>query len=366
MKIIFFARDPGAANILKALDNGIEGDKIIFAKDYARKIFASASHEYHDFNQEVVNQDLFPRDSNLVTDWLKKIRNEISDDIIIITGTTHFDDYTDRLIWECAASFKMKTLAVLDQWYRLEERFVTPYGIFRPDFVLTPSEEIATVVDKKNLAKQKAVFIGHPYLETLRKQAQFNLNNRELVRANIKKMFRQDFHTLILLASEPQSQLAASGVQYKNVDYTQFELFDNVVKGLALSNLNDQLLLVKPHPKESLSAWNQKSAFLINDEVSLYDLIAASDIVIGTKSMLLLEAVIFGKVVISLDFWGILEERLITHDLKLSMEVRDINQLKEAFDRSHVNAIVDRESSLKKMGLMINWQERVNNLLFSL
>lgn len=320
--ILFFARDPGAANILVSIYQNIHLKKEFWAKDYARSIALNNNIKYEDFNKKVIDKNIGLSDEDIIKIWINKFKNIR----IIVTGTSHYDDFTDRLIWKIAVQLNCETIAVLDQWIRVIERFKYQDLLFQPTFIITSDNSITRFLNSKNIPLAKALTFANPYIKDVyNKKWEINAH-RDEIRQSIKDLFDVEYNKLIVFASEPHAVLNEYDANFKDTNVDIKDIFLNVKS--IVNNLGDDVfLLVKLHPKERPSDFDYYP-YCIKDEISSLKIISASDEVIGFKSFFLIESVLFEKKVVSIDFWDIADEELITNKNSLSLKSRNLDELK--------------------------------------
>jgi hypothetical protein len=189
-----------------------------------------------------------------------------------------------------------KTIVFLDHWGNYLERFI------RKDIVTLPDE----------------IWVGDSYAESLAKKI-FTNTKIELVKNpyfldvkdffKLKKIRSSDYNNSsikILFVSEPLKQ---HGTQSYNDEYhwgyTEDEGIDFFLTKLHYLNLPINSITIRPHPSENPMKyeWAQENktynVIISNNEKSLFDDIADSDIIFGFQSMALVVAVLANKRVIS-------------------------------------------------------------------
>ncbi|MEZ4752923.1 MAG: hypothetical protein R3A13_01260 [Bdellovibrionota bacterium] len=351
MAILLFARDPGAADIVSKIYDLISEDKILVAKDFAKQIFDKNKIPFLDFNSEVLDRSVRDKDYQSIKLWLQSISPEL-----VITGTTHFDDMTDRLIWETANELQIPSISVFDQWLRVEERFQVNSKLYRPDYVLTGNKSIAEKLLSKNLCRQSATAIGSPFLQSVSVEASNFLVRKVEARERIKEFFNKSFEHLIVYVSEPQRKLTKAGAQFEDVAYDEIEVFEFVSEGLAKSNLKSTLLVVKLHPKEDRDEYAGRNVNLLQNEIEKNLILAAADILVGTKSMLLMEAVLYQKHVLSIDLWNLPDEQLITNQLGLTTKITNHHELVSEFNGHQFFSPMKIGEVNEKLSLNTDWK----------
>ncbi len=362
--ILFFARDPGAASALLPVYEQLEEEKVLWGKDNARSIFQEAGVPFRDFNDEVTNQRLGVNDEEVVRSWLRQTLSGF-DCSLVVTGTTGLDDYTDRLLWKIAESSDLPSLVILDQWERYVERITGGFDFFRPTFVASPDSDITRRLNELGIPKDLAVTVCHPALVALfenRKQIELG---RESARDWVARYFGCSQSTLILFASQPIQLLKSRGSYYEDVSFDESDVFELFMEGLEKSQLNDYSVVIKLHPSdEDGSRYRSKCTNILRDEISKFSLLAAGDIVVGASSMLLIEAVVLGKQVVSLNPEKVDGERLITSRLGLNPEVRTSDEMMRALDQPNPSGLID-DKVARLLGLHESENQKVIDFIQS-
>ncbi len=363
---LFFARDPGAANVIGELFAKAEGPKVLVAKDFAQKVFTKRALPFLSFNENFADKNLEPSDTFIIEKFLDKISPTK-----VITGTTHRDDFSDRLIWDACAQRGIPSAAVIDQWLRIPERFQVMGKTYRPDIVFCPNEDIRVQVESATLARQSAQIIGHPHLARLyQEKKSISQIEKESFRKKVSSWAKRPFKNLILFASEPQTRLSSQGAQFTEVQRNEFDYF-KVLKSAVFDTWGEEaLLVVKLHPKEDPELFKTIHPYIVPIDWDPFMLMSACDVVVGIKSMLLVEAVLLGAQVISMDFENIAAERLITNELGLSARVSQPNEVTAALRAPPPT--LNRALALNKLGIdshlskdfykwLTNEKERMDN-----
>lgn len=324
---IFLSRDPGGANAVAPLYRRSPGPKELWGKDYSRAHFARQGLGCRDFNAEIADRPLGPADGALVAAWVEGL----SGARLLVTSTGNLDDFTDRLAWEAAAAAGIPTVAVVDQWVRPLERFQAGGKTYRPDYALVPSREMADRLMAEGCVRREAVVLGHPHLLDLSERIPELSARRGEARDRLAGLAGRPFRTVVTFASEPFRFLASQGALFRDVAFDELHLLRLVKEALASAALPEALLVVKLHPKDDPASFAGLRDLVLQDEMAPHDLLAASDLVVGLKGMLLIEAVLLGKAVYGLTLHPSPDERLVTHALGLSFPAGDAVELADRF-----------------------------------
>lgn len=281
-RLRFAARDPGGANVLAALVSTVtDGSAALDAwtlprASALRAALPSASRVFDDPPTALV---------------LEQAWDELPASVLV-TGTSHYAPF-EQTLWRIASERGIPSLAVLDQWMNVAARF--SHG--RPDFVAVLDEVQGEDVVRLGFSRDRVVAMGHPWLSRL---ARASSARRPADRGGVR----------VLLVSEPIRNDVLQGVNAP-FGFDEFDVF-NVVHAAAAdvaSAAHPVTLAVKCHPYEDVAAFEHyiqglppvpylKTRCLPADAVPL-DEAAASDVVIGISSMLLMEAMVLGCAVVS-------------------------------------------------------------------
>ncbi len=288
-KILLFSHDPGGANILIPLVKPLK------AKRYQVRLFGlgPALKKYSEFGLKGKNILNFIDNIKIpkIKSFLKKENPKL-----ILTGTSA-KDKTENHIWKAAADLRIPSFAILYQWLNYKKRFPNlPTKIFVMDKFA--KEEII----KEGFDKNKIIITGQPFFEILlkKKNQKFRLNK---LRSSLN-LSSKDF--LITYASEPISQDYPKSYWGYTEQSILREIYETIKKITPLSTKKISLV-IKLHPRETLNNYKKIINYLKKNSINIIvdkdhrplDLILASNLICGMSSMFLIEAVILGKPIIS-------------------------------------------------------------------
>ncbi|MGE4157475.1 MAG: hypothetical protein AB7F75_00075 [Planctomycetota bacterium] len=312
---LIFCRDPGAARVLSSLKDILPAASQWVAKDAARGILAEERIDHEDLNRTLGIHRGFTRDEDLaVLDawWCSLPRPSL-----LLTGTTHHDDMTDRWLWDFARRDGVGSLAVLDQWMRVRERFEVAGERWYPDAVAALSDDGVRQIKQEHLIEGAAFAAPHPHLSRLLERRERTLARRAAVRHDLVARVGS-FQKLVVFASEPQKELHKAGASFPGDPKDQAEIFSLLWQAFRAVAGPHDLLLMRPHPKEDPASYAvhfdekghdrgpvldgaRRAALWSAPMVPSMDLLAAADSVIGVGSMFLLEALSMRRPVLSLE-----------------------------------------------------------------
>jgi hypothetical protein len=325
VSLIIFSRDPGGANQMVALHGllagwwrsesvewdpeiaafrrriSCDGDsaaKIVsVAKDYARDVWSRAGQEFVDWD-DVEGEDPAGKLDRLVAGRPVGA---------LLSGTSDVDDDTDVMLWSAAAQRALPTHVFVDQDSNVERRFVTTGGVsVRPDFVYLPDSNARDSLLKAGWPADRLAVI--PPVHLLRQQDE-ERGEASQTRIGIRERWgARDETRVILFASENVEELASLG---KRVPYSEYACLEKLLAAVAgvvvvpnLTPTGDDLVVVRPHPKDRRGKYDQYAAryshVAVSAEGTPAQAISAADIVVGMRSALLEEAGSLGRQAISL------------------------------------------------------------------
>ncbi|MBI4327448.1 MAG: hypothetical protein HY674_19615 [Chloroflexi bacterium] len=213
--------------------------------------------------------------------------------------------------WELAAIERVrgtavKSVSLLDSWVNYRLRFINRNGeLVLPDFIAVMDEQARQEMIAEGFPGARLCVTGHPGIEELERHrgpaAMLAARNRIL---SLLAGERPDL--VFLFASQPLSQMEAAA-SWGFDERTVLHDLTAAVREVLQRNRQRGVLLIKPHPRERAPLAGGISGgegplrlFVVEDRQADYrELIAASDIVLGMNSNLLLEACLLEKPVLS-------------------------------------------------------------------
>lgn len=264
MNVLFFAHDPGGANAIAPIIEHFE-NPWVFGGGYALNIL--------------------PGVSKLPPNALEILKPDF-----LLTGTSALD-FTERELWKEAASLSIPSMAILDSWVNYGVRF-SRYGVrdvslfdgaceYLPDYICVMDEFAKSEMMNDGVPGDRIVTLGNPHFESVAKAAKQQLSNIEKTRGG--KRF-------VLFASEPFYG------HKTGVEETALRDLIEVVKPY-----ENYMVRIRKHPKESQEKFDKFLGLRveIDDNIDSLTSISQSEVIVSVSSMVLLEALFFGKMVIS-------------------------------------------------------------------
>lgn len=301
--VLLVAHDPGGANvwapcIVPLQQAGFQVTLAAPQQSPAAQRWTGLGHAVTAIPRDVCNTP------DGIASWLSQQHAALTI-AALLTGTSA-NDFTEKHLWQAAEHLDIPSLALLDQWLNYGIRF-SRYGLTQANqFAANPQPNVLSnrigVMD--SLAQQEAlaaglpadrlVVVGHPALAELAQQSAPPLPPVEQ-------------GMVLSFISEP---LAAQYGPDTPLGFTEAEAFTCLIDALSQLALNAITLWVRPHPKEDTSVWTERLAAaqatcgpqvriaLAPADWTPQGQIAASHVVCGMTSMMLLEAAVLGRPVV--------------------------------------------------------------------
>lgn len=307
-KILVFAQDPGGVNVV------IPVFMLLRKRGFKVDIWGEKQTQSQFKKFAVTGRDI-KKHLKIIND--KSVLKLLKDKKygLVITDTSGHSN-VQRMIWTAAKNLNIPSFAIVDQWMNLDLRFsnVNYTSLVKmsekkvnydnlPSTIFVPDSFSKNKLIKLGVNKKLVVIGGHPYFEYLQQVVLPKLATKSL---NKNKNVR------ILFASEPLSEVYGSSANATRIlGYNEFSVCKSFVTGLRRLSAQKKVgvvFTIKLHPKElgskyeKIKLWGD-SKYLkikINKNSNSWDLIKDSDAVCGMSSMVLLEAAILNKPVLSI------------------------------------------------------------------
>lgn len=277
--------------------------------------------------------------STVVTaEVLGKERVECFD--LVLTDTINMTRSSDApligRLWEMAAASNIPSLAFVDSWWGYDNRFISPGQGAR-----TILPEVIAVVDE--IARQGMLDAGHPegrlrilgspHLDAVRAQ-------RSRVDSRAQK-FRQAHglggEFVCLFVSQPLERALGGGLEAWGFnELTTLEAICRQAALLPATTRDCFQLLILPHPEDDIEALGKVVAGLpvpctMLRDVDALDAVCGADLVCGMFSILLTEAALLGRLVLSVQLGLQREDMLVTNMVGATRFVRTAAELTDVF-----------------------------------
>jgi len=327
-KIIVAATHPGGARVLepviKKLKKELGAEVKVFSYLFSADIFQKTSLDFYAVSNK-----------RPLAESVREILEKETPDLILV-GTGVQTEKVKLLLEQemtCQARGKgIKTVAVLDMWGSYKERFS---GIFPPEsFKFLPDK--ITLIDKKSREDMLGIgfprgileVTGSPYFEELSLLAASSRikNMREEAR---QKLDVDASNFLILFASQPiKAQFGDT------LGFDENDVLEEFLRESSRLRIPDMKIVVKLHPRQADDAHanllkNHSGEFLVIKNFDNLGMVAASDMVVGAFSTLLVEAACLGRPAFSLQPGLKTADLLLTNFLGVTIPVYKKGELAE-------------------------------------
>jgi hypothetical protein len=290
-KILFFTCEAGGAEtlipVIDSINKHPEYEAVVLSYGYARERFT---------RKRISFIETTPFEKNDV-DFLKRYLPHF-----IITSATSLpsNDMSEKHIWYNSRKLGFPTIAFLDQWQNYSLRFSGNQKRqllkYLPDQINCINNIAKTEMIAEGFSSDILVPLGHPYLSYVKEQYRFS--HRENIHKQHNIPIRNE---IVLFASE------AIREHYGNSrGYNQYEVIEGFLECFTADS-DKKTILLKLHPRENVEAYDyliKKNSGIdiriLTNQLTPLECLAASDKVYGMTSMMLIEAYIIGKPVVTI------------------------------------------------------------------
>jgi RimJ/RimL family protein N-acetyltransferase len=316
-RLRFAARDPGGANVLAALiaDWRPAGEPFpidAWTLPRASRLRAAvpAGREFEDP----------PMPAALEEAWAEQPAD------VLVTGTSHYAAF-EQTLWRLAAARDVPSLAVLDQWMNLAPRFTDARPAFVGVLDGSQRDELLAI----GFSDTSIVHLGHPWLAHLARTAPTPPSPAR---------DRVD----VLFVSEPIRSDVEKGAN-RPFGFDERDVFA-IVYAAAIEAARKGVstrVSVKCHPYEDATAFAGDVARLervpgvdlevLGSAVTGLEALQRADVAAGISSMLLMEAMVLGRAVLSIQPGLIREETFVPSSWMRARERQSGDVMRPSFAR---------------------------------
>lgn len=289
--ILFFSCEPGGAEalipVIKLVAKETSHQVIVLGYGHGAERFARKGVECIEVGR-VAKDD-------------PTIMNTYRPDLIITSATSLPDfDMSEKYLWLQARLAGVPTIAFVDQWQNYSLRFSGPNATERlsylPDYINCINAIGEREMIEEGFDPHKLLKFGHPYLSSLRDEARL-INTGEI----LKKLGIQPNQQVILFVSEAIKEHYGRSRGYDQYDALRLFL------DLMTISAKGARLLIKLHPKDTvteyeriLAEYDGLSPLIVSNNLTSVECIEIAAEVYGMTSIMLIEAFVLGKKVVSL------------------------------------------------------------------
>lgn len=211
----------------------------------------------------------------------------------------------ERQATRLARSMGIPSLVVLDFWSNYRLRFLgADDQLVLPDCIAVMDESAACEMSAAGFPRDRIVVTGQPAFDRLaERKGAFDTSQRLQVRHSLGV---GDDEALVLFVSQPFANLYGSLEKAREaLGFDEHEVLGLCVEALerlAIIQRNKIVLAIRRHPRETTHVLPTKrgdSFRALACEIDKYDALLAADLVLGMNSVMLLEAVLLGQMVVS-------------------------------------------------------------------
>jgi len=283
--------------------------------------------------------------SRAALEWLDAVRPDV-----LVTDTINLRRVEDGgmciELWGRARKYGIPSIAYVDSWWAYDERFRLPgeSGFENvPYRIATVDTHAQDALIDLGYPRERLIVTGSPRFQMLTERScAFDADMRRRFCAS-KRVAKDD--RLIIFVSQPIEQVLGSQEEWGFSEKSILEAVLATIQRLPETERRHIVLAVLSHPEEDerqLAAHLDRFAggvrtFMIdgNDAISC---IEASDMVVGMFSILLVEALIMGRIAISIQLGLKREDMLITNKLGATVAARSEEALAATFGRALVDS----------------------------
>lgn len=276
MRILFAAHDKGGSEaifpVVLELDKD-ENNKILFLI-------------------EGVGKDLFSKNKFPIEDTEKLCDEDISEKIlnfkpeVVVTGTS-LGPTIERKVLKFAKENEIPSVCIIDYWSNYWQRFSDGGGsLYLPDIICVIDELMKKEIVNGGVDEKKIEVTGNPHFDSF-----------------VNKIDHEIIKNQLLFIEQPMADITKYGIKTK---YSEFDVLKDVIEIVKEINLlgNNYYVLLRLHPRTnkenySLILKENYPILKLDENNDLHKSISESRLVIGMSSVVLFQAFLGGKEVVS-------------------------------------------------------------------
>lgn len=299
--ILAFAREAGGARAIAPVcrvmrDKGWE--LLLLAKDHALDIFKNQGLDcvdFPNFDEEILNRLTDKSFGSLPT--------------FVFTSATSLPtlDMTEKYLWRWGQRNNIPTAGLVDQWQNYALRFSGRTKkerlAYLPDYIFAMDELAKSEMIKDGIPQDRIVITGQPALDRFIREYKMMYAKAHKIRRGLK--IPPGFIVVTFVAESLKKDFGKS-LGYD--EQTTLRFLEKTLSDIAAVNKDLKMcLLIRLHPENKveefrwiLSRLPTIEKRIIQKELKPFEVIAVSDIVVGMTSIILIEAILVGKITVSL------------------------------------------------------------------
>ena len=236
------------------------------------------------------------------TVWLKE-----KNPLVILLGSDA-SRHIEKTFIRAAAKLHISTIMYVDYWSNYKSRFTDLEGMVVPDRVAVIDTVMAADIMAIGVPPTLIRIVGSPALESVSKAVEGVVS---LDRKTLRTAYNvNDDSICILFLSSPESELDFGNKPLiERRQHSLLAVLNDIIK--ILSDIENSVkikihLIVRPHPREAASSFQELDArgiqFTVSSAPSSLEALCIADLVIGLDTMMLIEALLAKKVVLSIGY----------------------------------------------------------------
>ena len=336
-RVLAYAHDPGGINAISPVIN--ELNNYFMVDVFCKRSLVGL------FKNEGINCSILDDKLDSIEMLRKLLVNH--DYVAVVTGTSS-NDYTEKYLWKAAEIEGVFSIAIFDGWCNYGIRFskwsvntLDKYTIgedicFLPTVICVADDYTKNKMVEEGIPEKSIIVTGSPHFDELLKKYD-NISKVDLIRYKKKEFGKKK---IILFGSDNISDEYKDSETELYFGYNEKTIFDEVDKCLSSREKSDFVLVIRPHPKEDATYWKErvkqikKYMAIVDDQLPLCDSILLSDIVISMFSIILIEACIIHKPILSVQIGrNMIENPLVLEQMGLIDTIITEKGLKECLDQ---------------------------------
>jgi hypothetical protein len=294
-KILLFSCEPGGAEVLCPV--------IRLLKEHAYEVVVLAcGYGAERFDRQGIHYRQMRISS---ADVARLTLQEVNPDYLITSATSFpWIDMSEKYLWEAAKRCGVGSLAFIDQWQNYSVRFSGPGAQdslrYLPDHINSINETGRREMIEEGFPDDRLVLFGHPYLSAIRESYAAQSADTVIAKfGNAPSIYCLD--EMLLFVSEPLLENFGNSKGYSQYDVLEYFL-ENVKRCRKKARV-----VIKLHPKDNrgkyqiiLEHFSAVEIHIVQNELSSLECLTLSNRIFGMTSIMLVEAFLLGKTVVSL------------------------------------------------------------------
>jgi len=307
--IIFATSTAGPARYLAPVIKAVGKGFVCVSSSVSAGVF-----DEYDIRSEIIDLDTQEAYDSFVENKFKNMGIEF-----IVTGTS-WGNCVDKAFIGFGRRHGLKVASIIEHWSFYRERFVLGDELILPDYIVVNDAYAKSGAVKAGLPENAIYVLGNPALENKKKEGLRAMSKKEWLKA-----LKMPDKKIVAFISESYAKDFPVGRDH----YQGFDEYRVVEDILSIVDAGE-LLLIKTHPSENRNKYDVYKGVTVTSDTDVHSLVTNADFVVGMGSMLLIEASLVRRDVISYRPGG--KTGFIGNDLGITRLVTDKAGLRDIFD----------------------------------